>query len=177
MQVGNKFRCYPTPAQEQTLLQWIGCQRNIYNAKVQEDQYFRRFARKSLQHAGQTVPIDQQYSQFKTDLAPWLSEVPSVVLRNGAVLWKQAYSRYFSRLGGRPVIHRKHDSQPIRFKPIMRAWRWHVSFRYDDGFLSQPTRTQLTDKDTADWLTQFNKTALSKTAVQADHESLPPGET
>jgi hypothetical protein len=68
--------------------------------------------------------------------------------------------------------------------------------------LSQPTRTQLTDKDTADWLTQFNETALSKTwfpeptdkdtadwlikfnetalsktAVQADHESLPPGET
>ncbi|NDU80066.1 MAG: helix-turn-helix domain-containing protein [Ferrovum sp.] len=49
MQIGNKFRCYPTAAQEQTLLQWIGCQRNIYHSKVREDQYFRRFARKSLQ--------------------------------------------------------------------------------------------------------------------------------
>jgi hypothetical protein len=30
MQIGNKFRCYPNSAQEQTLFQWIGCQRNIY---------------------------------------------------------------------------------------------------------------------------------------------------
>jgi len=65
MQIGNKFRCYPTAAQEQTLLQWIGCRRNIYNSKVREDQYFRRFARKSLQHAGQYAPIGQQYSQLK----------------------------------------------------------------------------------------------------------------
>ena len=44
MQIGNRFRCYPTPAQAQTLLQWIGCQRYVYNAKVGEDQYFRRFS-------------------------------------------------------------------------------------------------------------------------------------
>ena len=113
MQIGNRFRCYPTPAQEQTLLRWIGCQRNIYNSKVREDQYFRRFARKSLQHAGQYAPIDQQYSQFKTDLTAYLSEVPSVLLRNGAVLWKQAYSRYFSKLGGRPVIHQRHGKQSV----------------------------------------------------------------
>jgi hypothetical protein len=50
MQIGNKFRCYPTQIQKQTLLNWIGCQRYIYNAKVREDQYFRRFARKSLSH-------------------------------------------------------------------------------------------------------------------------------
>lgn len=94
-------------------MQWIGCQRYIYNAKVREDHYFRRFARKSLQHAGQHAPIDQQYSQFKTDITPWLSEVPSIVLRNGAVLWKQAYSRYFSKLGGRPVIHQRHGKQSV----------------------------------------------------------------
>ena len=76
MQIGNRFRCYPTLAQAQTLLQWIGCQRYVYNAKVGEDQYFRRFARKSLAHTGQFAPIDQQYSHFKTDLTPWLSEVP-----------------------------------------------------------------------------------------------------
>lgn len=113
MQIGNRFRCYPTSIQEQTLLQWIGCQRHIYNAKVREDQYFRRFARKSLAHTGQYAPIDQQYSQFKTGLTPWLSEVPSHVLRNGTVLWKQAYSRYFLKLGGRPVTHNKHGKQSV----------------------------------------------------------------
>jgi putative transposase len=96
MQIGNRLRCYPTPAQAQTLLQWIGCQRYIYNAKVGEDQYFRRFARKSLTHTGY-APIDQQYRQFKTELTPWLFEVPSQVLRNGALLWKQAYGRSLNR--------------------------------------------------------------------------------
>jgi putative transposase len=113
MQIGNRFRCYPTSAQEKVLLQWMGCQRNIYNSKVREDQYFRRFAQKSLNHVGQYAPIDQQYSQFKSELTPYLSEVPSQVLRNGAVLWKQAYGRYFSKLGGRPTIHNKHGKQSV----------------------------------------------------------------
>ncbi len=113
MQIGTRFRCYPTPAQAQTLLQWIGCQRHVYNSEVGEDQYFRRFARKSLTHAGQFAPIDQQYSHFKTELTPWLSAVPSQILRNGAVLWKQAYSRYFQKLGGRPTTHKKHGKQSV----------------------------------------------------------------
>ena len=128
MQIGNRFRCYPTPAQAQTLLQWIGCQRYVYNAKVGEDQYFRRFARKSLTHTGEFAPIDQQYSQFKTDLTPWLSEVPSIVLRNGTYLWKQAYARYFQKLGGRPTIHKKHGKQAVwltselfEFTPVVDA--------------------------------------------------------
>lgn len=126
MEIGNKFRCYPTPVQAQALLQWIGCQRHIYNAKVQEDQYYRRFARKSLQHVGLYAPLDQQYSQFKSELTPWLSDIPSQILRNGAVLWKQAYGRYFSKLGGRPTLHNKHGKQSVwltselfKFTPVV----------------------------------------------------------
>lgn len=85
MQIGNRFRCYPTSSQAQTLLRWIGCQRFIYNAKVGEDRYFRKFARRFLSFAGQHAPLDQQYSHFTTELTPWLTEVPSQVLRNGAV--------------------------------------------------------------------------------------------
>lgn len=151
MQIGNQFRCYPTSEQAQVLLQWIGCQRHIYNAKVREDQYFRRFAKKSLQHTGQHAPIDQQYSQFKSDLTPWLTEVPSVVLRNGAVLWKQAYSRYFSKLGGRPTIHKKIGKQSVwltsevfQFVPVVdretgeiTAYRLHVGIKkFSIGFLA-----------------------------------------
>lgn len=126
MQIGNRFRLYPTPAQAKFLLQWIGCQRFIYNAKVGEDQYFRRFARKSLAHTGEFAPIDQQYSHFKTEQTQWLSDAPSQVLRNGAVLWKQAYGRYFAKLGGRPAIHRKTGEQSVwltselfTFKPVV----------------------------------------------------------
>lgn len=113
MQIGSRFRCYPTRVQAKTLWQWIGCQRFIFNAKVGEDRYFRTFARKSLSLAGQFAPIDQQYSHFKTELTPWLSEVPSQVLRNGAVKWMQAYSRYFQKLGGRPAIQSKHGKQSV----------------------------------------------------------------
>jgi len=137
MQTGNRFRCYPTEAQTHSLLQWIGCQRFIYNSKVREDRYFRTFARKSLQHAGQFAPIDQQYSHFKTEETPWLSEVPSQVLRNGATKWKQAYSRFFSKLGGRPVIQRNLGKQSVwltkelfEFQQITFAEsgevRWHL---------------------------------------------------
>jgi len=211
MQIGNRFRCYPTSAQEQILLQWIGCQRYIYNAKVREDQYFRRFARKSLQHAGQYAPIDQQYSQFKTELTPYLSEVPSVLLRNGAVLWKQAYGRYFSKLSGRPVVHQRHGKQSVwltsevfKFVPVedtetgeitghqlyigtrkfpfgilafkahkdykipaslhisIHAGRWHVSFNYDDN-IPEPS-----DKDTTEWLMQFDEAELRKLTAGLD---------
>lgn len=41
---GYRFPLYPDEAQEQILLPWLGSQRLSYNAKVQEDQYFRRFA-------------------------------------------------------------------------------------------------------------------------------------
>ncbi len=126
MQIGNRFRLYPTALQAQTLLQWIGCQRFIYNAKVSEDRYFRRFTRQSLALTGQFGPIDQQYSHFKTEQTPWLSEVPSQILRNGAVLWKQAYDRFFSKLAGRPSIHRKTGEQSVwltkelfTFKPVV----------------------------------------------------------
>jgi putative transposase len=113
MQTGHRFRLYPTLEQAQSLLQWIGCQRFIYNAKVGEDRYFRTFARKSLALAGQHGPIDQKYAQFIGEGTAWLRDVPSVVLRNGAVLWKQAYARYFRGLAGRPTIHKKTGRQGV----------------------------------------------------------------
>lgn len=86
MITGHRFRCYPTKTQSRSLLQWIGCQRFIYNAKVQEDRYFRAFARTALSLTGTKPPVDQCYAQFKTPLTPWLKDVPSQILRNGAVL-------------------------------------------------------------------------------------------
>ena len=95
------------------LLCWIGCQRFIYNSKVGENRYFRAFAGKFLSNTGLFAPIDQQYSQFKSELTPWLNEVPSQVLRNGAYQWAQAYQRYFKGLGGRPVLKRKHGKLSV----------------------------------------------------------------
>ena len=39
MEVGVKFRAYPTSIQKKTLSEWMGCARFIYNAKCDEDRY------------------------------------------------------------------------------------------------------------------------------------------
>jgi putative transposase len=111
MQNGNRFRWYPTTFQVRTLPRMIGSQRVIYNCKVEEDRYYRSYARKfsSNVHA----PTDQEYSRFIGEETAWLKEVPSQILRNGATKWRQAYARFFRGLGGRPKIRKRHGRQSV----------------------------------------------------------------
>ena len=132
VQIGNRFRCYPTKEQEKILLRWIGCQRFIYNAKVSEDRYYRSFARKFAGNVGQFAPIDGEYSRFTKGDAVWLKQVPSQILRDGAFKWKQAYSRFFSKLGGRPTIHKRHGKQSV--------WLNSGLFGFEDGVLNVGTK-------------------------------------
>ncbi|HXP96931.1 MAG TPA: transposase [Telmatospirillum sp.] len=124
MQVGNQFRSYPMSDLAATLRRWIGCQRFIYNAKVSEDRYYRGFARKFASNV--SAPMDQEYSRFIGPDTAWLREVPSQVLRNGTVKWRQAYARFFKGLAGRPKIHGKDGKQSVwltselfRFEPVV----------------------------------------------------------
>ena len=74
---GYKFRLYPNPEQQQILPRWIGCQRLIYNAKVQEDRYYRRFQQRMVGTAGEEIPLDQAYSRFITGRTAFLRKVPA----------------------------------------------------------------------------------------------------
>ncbi len=126
MQTGKRFRAYPTPAQERILLQWIGHQRFIYNAKVSEDRYYRTFAQKAVSLSGTPVPVDQEYARFIGETTPWLREVPSQILRNGAVRWKQSHARFSAGLSRRPVFQRKDGRQSVWITSEL------FSFRYND---------------------------------------------
>src|ERR1700690_151643 len=107
MPSGVRFRCYPSKDQSAILSQWIGHQRFIYNSKVEEGKYFRTFRNHSLSLAGQFSPADQQYCQFKDkELPPFLYEVPSQILRNGAYRFMQANSRFRQGLTDRPARER-----------------------------------------------------------------------
>jgi putative transposase len=111
---GVKFRAYPTEKQAETLSQWTGCQRFIYNSKVAEDRYFLSFSRSALNLAGIPIPNDQQYSQFKDkELTPFLYDVPSQVLRNGAVRFMGAKQRFFKGLSEQPVFKKKSGRQSV----------------------------------------------------------------
>ena len=131
---GYRFRLYPNLEQEQILLRWIGCQRLIYNAKVQEDRYYRRFQQRMVGTAGMEVPVDQQYSRFITPRTAFLREVPSQILRNGAVKFRRAYQRFVQKLGGRPKLKKKSGRQAVwvtselfQFIPLTEEATGHVT--------------------------------------------------
>lgn len=127
MSTGYRFRAYPDDSVARVLARWIGCQRFIKNAKVREDRYYRAFQRRFAAFAGQHAPVDQAYSHLIGDgnAAPgrtgerseadttWLREVPSVVLRNGAVRFYQAYQRFFKGLARRPTTQGPHGEQSV----------------------------------------------------------------
>jgi putative transposase len=109
---GVKFTLCPTRTQAATLSRWIGCQRAIYNAKVDEDRYFWGFAKKAVSLAGTRSPIDACYAQLKDPgLTPWLFAVPSQILRNGACRWLDAKWRAMGGKAGQPQIKRKTGRQ------------------------------------------------------------------
>ncbi|WP_335925261.1 transposase [Shewanella algae] len=101
MLTGIRYKVTPTDHQAQVLSQWIGCARAIWNAKCDEDRYFRAYARKYLP-AGTFPKPDKSYSQYKTELTPWLKDCPSQILRNSATIWAQTYQDFFKGRCGRP---------------------------------------------------------------------------
>ena len=113
MNEGKKFRVFPTKEQIKTLSQWIEHQRFIYNSKVGEDRYFRKFKNESLSLIGEDAPCDQKYSQFISADTDFLKDVPSQILRNGVYRWMSAYQRFFKKFSGRPTIKKKRGRQSV----------------------------------------------------------------
>src|ERR1035437_9863466 len=171
MQTGVKFFANPSPELRLTLAKWMGCQRFIYNAKVDEERYFRTFKNHSLSLVGQYPPCDQTYSQFKDkEISPWLYEVPSQILRNGSVRYEQAHSRFRQGLSNRPKRKYKSNRQSVwitnelfHFEELTdggyrlllisgkipnaitvsrQSGKWFVSFNYDNG-LPEPDEKEI----------------------------------
>lgn len=117
LQSGVRFRAYPGPVLRAILAQWIGCQRVIYNSKVSEDHLFasqRRLVLRSDAGAEVNTPLDRQYSQFKNpELTPWLSDVPSQVLRNGCDRWWEGKQRQLKGLAKAPTFRNKRNFNSV----------------------------------------------------------------
>ncbi|MBF0206133.1 MAG: transposase [Oligoflexia bacterium] len=112
MLTGIKFLAKPSTEQKIRLSQWMGCARVIWNAKCEEDEYLRKFSVRYLP-VGTYPPIDQTFSQYKTELTPWLKDCPSQILRNSAVNWYQTYQKFLKGICGRPRKKRKGDASSI----------------------------------------------------------------
>ena len=124
MQIGNRFRLYPSPAQQEKLSQWIGCQRFIYNAKVEQYALDSYFTRKTLQHIGKHPILDGTAAAYKSkELTPWLYEVPANILRNGTYIWRQ------TMLGFLRGVNKKARKQ--RGKGEVGVWITAELFRFE----------------------------------------------
>jgi putative transposase len=134
LQSGVRFQALPTPEMRVHLSQWIGCQRVIYNAKVSEDQLFAKQRRMLLAAGEESVktPLDRCYSQFKdAELTPWLSAVPSQVLRNGADRWMDAKTRQLKGLARTPRIRNRGNFNSVLISSEL--------FRFKEGRLELGT--------------------------------------
>ncbi|QDF67473.1 transposase [Shewanella sp. SNU WT4] len=113
MFTGIKLRANPTSDQKLVLSQWMGCARSIWNAKIDEERYYRTFVRKYYP-IGTYAPIDQKAYQFKSkELTPWLYKCPSQIIRNSAVNWYQTYQKFMKGGCGRPKRRSKSDRGSI----------------------------------------------------------------
>jgi putative transposase len=102
MLAGVRFLAHPTDSQKQTLSQWMGCSKVVWNAKCEEAKYLNSFARKYLP-IGTYAPINQAYSQYKTkELTPYLADCPSQILRNSSTNWYQTYQNFMKGICGKP---------------------------------------------------------------------------
>ena len=112
MLTGIRFKAYPDAEQAETLSQWIGCARVIWNAKCDEDDYLRTFARKYLTK-GTFPALNKEYSHFKSEETAWLSQCPSQLLRNSATIWHKTYTNFLKGICGRPQRKKKQKGNYI----------------------------------------------------------------
>jgi putative transposase len=143
---GIKMRAWPTSHQKQILSQWMGCSRVIYNGKCDEQEYFFKFKCRFPEFAGAKVPVDQAYSQFKTEISDFLSLCPSEILRNSAVVWYQTMQKFFKGECGRPVKKKKRARESmwltrelfsLNQNPITGKWQLFIGKKKNNiGFLS-----------------------------------------
>ncbi len=114
MLTGIQLRAYPTKHQKLILSQWMGCTRFVWNAKCDEDKYFRGFARKFTPFKYYYQTQDTKYSHFKSDeLSSWLSKCPSQILRNSVTNWYETLNKSIKGGCGRPKRKAKTDKGSI----------------------------------------------------------------
>jgi putative transposase len=112
MLTGIKLKSNTTPRQKVILSRWMASARFIWNAKCEKNDYLSKFSMRYMP-IGNYPPIDQTYSQCKTELSSWLFECPSQILRNSASNWFQTYQNYQKGPCRKPRKKRKTDTSSV----------------------------------------------------------------
>lgn len=112
---GYKAKLYPTKAQEQALLQYIGGSRFIYNYLLDLKTTVYRDAGKNMNFQALSKEVKWLRREFS-----WLTDVPADILNQSVRNLDAAFRNFFRNTAAYPVFKRKHSKQRFR-KP--RGWR------------------------------------------------------
>ena len=138
MLTGIRYRAYPNTKQAETLSEWIGCAKLIWNAKCDEDRYLSTFAKKYLP-VGTFPKPEQSYAQYKSDDTKFLRECPSQILRNSSVIWFNTYQKFLKGSCGKPrrkkygrVCSIWLTKELFSLKKCGRTWELHIGTPTND---------------------------------------------
>lgn len=150
-----RFRCYPTPGQEQTLARTFGACRFVYNwaLRLRTDSY----------RAGVTVNYNASSAALtalkKQPEFAWLNEISCVPTQQALRHLQDAYRRFFEHQSKFPSFKKKHGDQSAEYTRSAFTWDagnrnltlakvGRLKVRWSRTFTSEPTTVTIT-KDRA----------------------------
>lgn len=115
----DRFRFYPTPAQEQALAQTFGWARFVYNhmLRLRTDAWYERRERIDYHKTSAMLTAMKRQPEFA-----WLNEVSSVPLQQALRHLQAAFNNFFAKRAGYPNFKRKHGHQAATYTTD--AFRW-----------------------------------------------------
>ena len=114
MHRGFKFRLYPTPAQAETLGQWVGVTRLVYNLAWEQRRDHWRAYRANTGRRISVASQGRELTQLRAEY-DWIRDVPQTVLEAALNDLEKAYAAFF-RGGGYPTPRKAGLNDSIRFR-------------------------------------------------------------
>ena len=114
-----KFRCYPTPEQEQILARTFGCARFAYNymLRLRSDAWMQR--QESIGYHATSAALT---ALKKTPEHAWLNEVSSVPVQQALRHLQTAFANFFAKRARYPQFKRKDGPQSAEYTTS--AFKW-----------------------------------------------------
>ena len=114
-----RFRCYPTPGQEQILARTFGCARFAYNhmLRLRTDAWFVRQERIGYHETSAALTKLKKDPEFV-----WLNEVSSVPVQQALRHLQTAFSNFFAKRAKYPAFKRKDGTQSAEYTTS--AFKW-----------------------------------------------------
>lgn len=119
IQRAYRFRCYPTPEQQQALARTFGCARFVYNhmLRLRTDAWFQRQQKVGYHETSSALTALKKLPELA-----WLNEVSSVPLQQSLRHLQTAFGNFFAKRAAYPSFKSRHDRQAAEYTTS--AFKW-----------------------------------------------------